>query len=445
MNYKTSFLATFLIISFLFYNCDSSTETNEPTDITEDIDDTEPVLSSSPNILLIIADDFGKDATPNYTEGSIKPTMPNLESLISSGITFDNLWSYPVCTPTRASILTGKYGLRTEVLQVGDQISTSETSIQEYIDINTQNEYATALIGKWHLSNNAQDPSSMGIDYFAGLLQGGVQSYTNWNLVENGQSTTSSEYTTTKFTDLAINWVEDQTKPWFLWLAYNAPHTPFHLAPSNLHLQGNLPSDDGSIDANPLPYFLSAVEAMDHEMGRLLNSLTPEEIANTIIIFIGDNGTPNRVTQLPYVTMRSKGSIYQGGINVPMVISGLGVNRMGEREAALIHTTDLFATIAEISGVSIQEINNSKSFYDLLSNSNATKREFVYTERSQNGVSYAIRNSSYKLIVHENGGQEFFNLFVDPYETNDLIGTTLSSSASSAKIDLELEAINIRM
>ena len=234
MNYKTSFLATFLIISFLFYNCDSSTETNEPTDITEDIDDTEPVLSSSPNILLIIADDFGKDATPNYTEGSIKPTMPNLESLISSGITFDNLWSYPVCTPTRASILTGKYGLRTEVLQVGDQISTSETSIQEYLDINTQNEYATALIGKWHLSNNAQDPSSMGIDYFAGLLQGGVQSYTNWNLVENGQSTTSSEYTTTKFTDLAINWVEDQTKPWFLWLAYNAPHTPFHLAPSNL-------------------------------------------------------------------------------------------------------------------------------------------------------------------------------------------------------------------
>tara|TARA_B100000767_G_C19371378_1_gene372025 strand:+ start:292 stop:510 length:219 start_codon:yes stop_codon:yes gene_type:complete len=72
------------------------------------------------------------------------------------------------------------------------------------------------------------------------------------------------------------------------------------------------------------------MEAMDHEMGRLLNSLTPEEIANTIIIFIGDNGTPNRVTQLPYVTMRSKGSIYQGGINVPMVISGLGVNRMGE-------------------------------------------------------------------------------------------------------------------
>ncbi|CAI8434601.1 MAG: Choline-sulfatase [Flavobacterium sp. SCGC AAA160-P02] len=439
MNFRTLFLDILVMSSFLFFSCNSSTEAIEDTDTPD------PVLSESPNILLIIADDFGKDATPNYTEGTIKPTMPNLQNLVSSGITFDNLWSYPLCSPTRASILTGKYGFKTGVLEVGDHISTSETSVQEYLDIYTENEYATALVGKWHLSNNIQDPQTMGIDYFAGLLRGGVQSYTNWNLVENGQTTNSTEYTTTKFTDLAINWLDNQTKPWFLWLAYNAPHTPFHLAPPNLHTQGNLPSDEGSIDANPLPYFLSAVEAMDTEMGRLIDSLTPEERANTIIIFIGDNGTPNQVTQLPYIAMRSKGSIYQGGVNVPMVISGLGVTRMGEREAALIHTTDLFATISEISGVSTQEIHNSHSFYDLLSDSNATTREFVYTERSSNGVSYAIRNSSYKLIVHENGGQEFYNLSVDPYETNDLIGTTLSSSALTAKNDLEVEATNIRM
>ena len=432
-----------LLICFFSFGCSPSTET-ENIDIDTDID-TDPVLSTKANILLLIADDFGKDATPNYPEGSIKPNMPNLESLISSGITFDNLWSYPVCTPTRASILTGTYGFRTGVLEVGDQISTSETSIQEYLDTYTQNEYATALIGKWHLSNNIQDPLFMGIDYFAGLLQGGVQSYTNWNLIENGQTSNSSEYTTTKFTDLAINWVDDQTKPWFLWLAYNAPHTPFHLAPSNLHSQGNLPSDEGSIDVNPLPYFLSAVEAMDSEMGRLINSLSDEERANTVIIFIGDNGTPNGVTQLPYRAMRSKGSIYQGGVNVPMIIAGSGVNRIGEREAALIHTTDLFATIAEISGVSIEEINNSKSFYNLLSDSTASKREFVYTERSNNGVSYAIRNSIYKLIVHENGNQEFYNLLDDPYEINDLIDTALSSDALSAKSDLEIEANIIRM
>tara|TARA_B110000003_G_scaffold209487_1_gene208392 strand:- start:5413 stop:6717 length:1305 start_codon:yes stop_codon:yes gene_type:complete len=434
MNFKIFFL----IISFLFFSCDPSNETDES--LADSLE-----LPTSPNILLIIADDFGKDASPNYIEGNIKPNMPNLESLISSGITFDNLWSYPVCTPTRASILTGKYGFRTGVLEVGNQISTNEISIQEYIDINTQNEYATAMIGKWHLSNDPQDPLSMSIDYFAGILQGGVQSYTNWNLVENGQTLNSSEYTTTKFTDLAINWLDDQTKPWFLWLAYNAPHTPFHLAPLHLHSHGNLPSDEGSIDSNPLPYFFSAVEAMDNEMGRLINSLSTEERENTIIIFIGDNGTPNRVTQLPFRAMRSKGSIYQGGINVPMIISGLGVNRIGEREAALIQTTDLYATIARITGVSIEEIHNSKSFYKLLSNSTASKREFVYTERSNNGVSYAIRNSNYKLIVDENGNEEFYNLSIDPYEANDLIGSTLNSSALSAKNELEIEATKIRM
>tara|TARA_R110001632_G_scaffold10559_4_gene39021 strand:+ start:4193 stop:5506 length:1314 start_codon:yes stop_codon:yes gene_type:complete len=436
MNLKS--IPFYILVSIFFLGCSSSTD---PEDITLTPD---PVVSSKPNILLIIADDLGKDATPNYTEGIMKPTMPNLQSLISSGITFDNLWSYAVCTPTRASIITGKYGLNTGVLEVGDQISTSETSIQEYINTNTGDDYATAIIGKWHLSNNISDPTTMGVDYFAGLLNGGVQSYTNWNLVENGQSNLSTEYTTTKFTDLAIDWVAVQTKPWFLWLAYNAPHTPFHLAPTNLHSQGNLPSDQASIDANPTPYFLSAIEAMDSEMGRLLDSLPVEERANTIVIFIGDNGTPGQVAQTPYSRLKAKGSIYQGGVNVPMIVSGLGVNRMGERELALIHTADLFATIAKISGVSVQEINNSTSFYDLLSDSNAIQRAFVYTEKSDNGISYTIRDDNYKLIKNSDGTEEFYNLSIDAYENSNLIGTTLSTEAITAKNALEVEVANIR-
>jgi len=437
MNFKSIYLPIFLF--FLTVSCNTSPESEII------IDDPVSIVSSKPNIILIIADDLGKDATPNYTEGITKPFMPNLQNLISTGITFDNLWSYSVCTPTRASILTGKYGVNTGVLEVGDQISTSETSIQDYIAINTGNDYATAIVGKWHLSNSISDPTNMGIDYYAGLLNGGVQSYTNWNLVENGQSNTSTEYTTTKFTDLAINWIDNQSKPWFLWLAYNAPHTPFHLAPINLHSQGNLPSDQASIDANLTPYFLSAVEAMDSEMGRLFDSLTTEERENTVIIFIGDNGTPGQVVQSPYNRFRAKGSIYQGGVNVPMIVAGLGVNRMGERESALIHTADLFATIAEISGISVQEINNSSSFYNLLSNSNADQREFVYTEKSDNGISYTVRNGVYKLIVNSDGSEEFYNLLNDAYETNNLIGTVLSNEASDAKLLLELEADRIRL
>ncbi len=437
MKLRSIFLS---LLALIMFSCSSSVEEV----IDDPIDDSDPVTSSKPNILLVIADDLGKDAMINYTEGSVKPMMPTLQSLITSGITFDNLWSYPVCTPTRASILTGKYGLRTGVLEVGDNISTAETSLQEYIDTHTGNEYTTAIIGKWHLSNTISDPTTMGIDYYAGILNGGVQSYTNWNLVENGQSGNSTEYTTTKFVDLAVDWVGDQTKPWFLWLAFNAPHTPFHLAPTGLHSQGNLPTDQASIDANPLPYYMSAVEAMDSELGRFLNSLSTEERNNTIIIFIGDNGTPNQVAQSPYSAMRAKGSIYQGGVNVPMVVSGIGVNRFGARESALVHTADLFATISSIAGATVQEIQDSYSFYDLLSDENATERDFVYTERSSNGVSYTIRNFGYKLIVHENGNQEFYNLTTDAYETNNLIGTSLSTEASAAKTALEAEAAIIR-
>ncbi|MDG1171207.1 MAG: sulfatase-like hydrolase/transferase [Polaribacter sp.] len=101
-------------------NCSSSPE------ITED-----PIKEHSntkPNMLLIIADDVSKDAVPTYTEGIIKANMPNLQGLIITGITFDNVWAYPVCSPTRASIITGKYGFKTGVLKVEDPISLSEIS-----------------------------------------------------------------------------------------------------------------------------------------------------------------------------------------------------------------------------------------------------------------------------------------------------------------------------
>ena len=311
----------FIAVAFctLFFACSTENE-DVPEDAEGDGEATENPLeepseepsSDTPNILLIIADDMGLDASPGYDIGNLKPNMPTLGVMMSSGITFDNFWAYPTCTPSRASMLTGTHGLRTNVLKVGDELATSETSIQRYLDENVAGVYSTALVGKWHLSRDANQPIAMGIDYFAGILGGGVDDYYNWSLVENGTTGNSTEYVTTKLTDLAIDWVADQSQPWFLWLAYNAPHVPFHLPPSNLHSQGDLPTDQASIDANPLPYYLAAIEAMDSEMGRLLTSMSQEERDNTLIIFIGDNGTPNQVRQ-EYANRRVKGTVYQGG------------------------------------------------------------------------------------------------------------------------------------
>ena len=183
------------------------------------------------------------------------------------------------------------------------------------------------------------------------MTQSGVESYYNWQHTENGQVSTSNEYATSKLTDDAITWINDQEQPWFLWLAYNAPHTPFHAPPSDLHYQGSLPEDQASIDTNPLPYYLAAIEAIDSEMGRLFNSISSEDLENTVIIFLGDNGTPGQVVQ-QYHSQRAKGSLYKGGINVPMIISGKGGNRINAQVDALISTTDLFATISELCGIS---------------------------------------------------------------------------------------------
>jgi arylsulfatase A-like enzyme len=408
----------------------------------------EPITTTNqkPNILLIIADDMGLDAAPGYSIGATKPYMPTINNIINNGILFNNFWVNPACTPTRASIITGKYGFRTNVTKVGDHLATSEMSLQKYISNNTS--YSNAVIGKWHLSNDANHPTEMGVDYYAGSLGGGVASYTNWSFIQNGQTSNSQEYTTTKFTNLSIDWINNQTSPWFLWLAYNAPHTPFHFPPENLHHQGALPTDQASINANPLPYYLAMLEAMDTEIGRLLNAMSQEEKDNTIIIFIGDNGTPNTVTQ-EFNSKRSKGTVYKGGINVPMYISGHGVSRINEQENALINSTDLYSTIANIAGINTTNINDSKSFYSLLSGDNSNSREYIYSEigGSASESDYTIRNKTHKYIKFSNGDEALFDLSSNPMENPNLLNANqlpLSSQDESIKNELTSKLLEIR-
>lgn len=215
-----------------------------------------PTFTNQPNILLIIADDIGIEACPGYNIGAIKPNIPNLENLADNGLTFYNSWASPLCSPTRATILTGRYGYRTGVLNAEDAstIDISEKTIQTFLDENTNSAYSHAIIGKWHLSNNEPNrPNEMGVNYFAGLISGAVQNYNNWLFTGNGQNKPIDDYITTKITDLAIDWIGNQSNPWFCWVAYNAAHTPFHLPPSYMHSQGNLPTDKSSIESNHTP------------------------------------------------------------------------------------------------------------------------------------------------------------------------------------------------
>ena len=397
-----------------------------------------------PNILLIISDDVGKDATQGFSEGSIKPNTPMLDKIRSEGVTFNNLWVNPTCSPTRASIITGKYGYRTGVKWANDELSETETILQKYINEQTNSRYATAVIGKWHLSgdNSGINPESFGLDYYAGLIRGAVQDYYQWQLTEDGIGSLQTGYATEVFTNLSIDWINNQSKPWFLWLAYNAPHTPFHVPPAEMHSQGNLPEYAGGLD--PMPYYMAAIEAMDYQIGRLLKAIPQDELSNTIIIYLGDNGTPNQVAQSPYSSSTVKGSLFQGGINVPMYICGAGVYRKGEEDNNLICSTDLFSTIANIAGIGSFEIHDSKSFRSLLKVETA-HRDFQYSEMNDGTNDlWTISNGEFKLIVNANGNKMMFDLINDPYENNDLLDSTLSSEADAAKLELEAEFALIR-
>ena len=391
-----------------------------------------------PNILLIIADDLGIDVTNGYQQNDRMPTTPNLDALRANGLTFTNTWAAPQCTPARASIMSGKYGIKTGVMRPPGNLDLVHQSLFNKISASTNGEYAGAVIGKWHISNpvDFDHPMQHGIDHYEGLFTASVDDYYAWDKVENGVLTTSTEYVTTDLTNSAIDWIDNQEDPWFLWLAHPAPHGPFHVPPSDLFTVSNT--------NNNLGKYLAAIEAMDHEIGRLLNSMDSATRDNTVIIFVGDNGTPGPVIQ-HFPSNHAKGSMYEGGIRVPLFIAGKGVARMNEVDNNLNHVADLYATILELTGEPLNGgIHNSMSLKPLLSCETELNRPYIYTDyRDGNVLTWAVRNEEYKFIADENGSLEFYKISEDLLEENNLIGN-MTTAEETLLAAMQLEAQTIR-
>ncbi len=395
-----------------------------------------PVASSDkPNILLIIADDQGLDSSNQYSYSQDKPRTPVLDGLASSGVVFDNLWATPSCTTTRGSLITGQHGVHSGISFVPAVMNTSTNTIQRYLRANAASaSYQTAVIGKWHLGggNPANShPTDSGVGYYAGNITGVLPDYFSWPLVQDGRTTTSTVYHTTKITDLAVDWVSKQSQPWFLWLAYSAPHDPFHLPPANLHSRTNLTGTTADIAARRREYYLAAIEAMDTEIGRLLSTMNAATRANTLIVYIGDNGTPIQVVDANvYTRGKSKDTLYEGGIRVPMIASGKGVGRSNAREPALINTVDFYATIANIAGNPVTQLNDGYSFASLLQSGGTAARQYNYSEFQSDTVNgWVVRNSQYKLLQNLNGTQELYDISKDLKEQTNLLGSGADYSA----------------
>ena len=461
--------------------------------------------SSSPNFLLLIGDDMGVETLSCYGVGTEVAYTPNIDKLCASGVRFDNFWAQPVCSPTRASLLTGQFGFRNGVgtpagtptgvdwdlpedtsgvavigggggggggaaagggqaMGMGQAMGTGGGagvggrpsiradvySMLNALKADEAKGYTTAAVGKWHLANDENGglnhPERVGFDYYAGGLQSAPANYYAWSKTVNGANPVgSTTYATTDVVDESVAWLEARgDEPWFLWVAFNAPHTPVQLPPKELlKSEKSLSlSPAGGPDADEHAYFNAMIEAMDTEIGRLLDTIDDETLANTYVMFLGDNGTTGSVIKPPFYQGNSKGSVYQGGVSVPFMVAGPGIDA-GRTTGAMGNVADMYATVLELADA-VAEANipedlvlDSVSLAPVILGKQDSARDFNYADhfgatRTGDSNERAIRNERYKL-VHDlaNEKEELFDLEIDPYEHNDLLASNLSPEAQT--------------
>ena len=311
---------------------------------------------------------------------------------------------------------------------------------------------AHANFGKWHLADDdnggSDSPNLLGWGHYEGLISGDLSSYFRYQETLNGTQQLVENYATSEVVDDALAWVVQQDGQWVMWLGFNAPHEPYHLPPSELHSQGDLSGEAEEIEEDPLPYFKAMLEALDTEIGRLLETLGEEVLSDTHVVFLGDNGSAYNVNQGIYPGHRSKGSVYQGGIHVPLVVSGPIVEDPGRHSQQLVSVNDIFATLLELEGIDWRNdlpagvLVDSYSLVPALQSSSPDpeSREWAMAERlgerTEGGHQRALRLGDYKLIELSDTQHRLYDLATDPLETIDLIEATLSPSEQSVYEEL---------
>lgn len=405
-------------------------------------------------IVLWIADDLGAISTAAYSDvypASSYADTRVLDRICNAGVRFENAWSSPMCTPTRGSILTGRYGFRTNLggaqtnvanLQPDIRPAEAQWSLPNLIALYGHPQTELASYGKWHLGvGPAIDgncaPHTFGWDRYGGKIEGAqLDSYENWEYhsalppTQPGSACTEgvqtvTQYATARNVDDAIAFVQSVGEaPFVLWLAFNAPHSPWQIppplggqAPMWAVPAGNPRSDyvswykelpecpEGDPVCNQIsgntPWFEAMVSNMDFEFDRLMQALgapsgrLPDDV---LVIAIGDNGTDNRampaaVGGVPLdPDMPAKQTVYEQGVRVPMCAAGAGVDYPGNVSDP-VNLVDLYATILEAAGVPervwrahVQQIapgtrHDSQSLWPYLNGVRAPQpREFIYTE-----------------------------------------------------------------
>lgn len=485
--------------------------------------------ATRPNILLIISDDIGIDATtgmypgllesltrrygpaghdhPAYRSISGQPaSTPNLDQLARQGITFSNVWAQPFCSPTRASILTGLFAGKVNVINYADPLSQHHSSFVQ--QLKDEGGYSTGLFGKWHLSGmpgGAQSypgmkPKEAGFEYFRGNLHAAIRGYWDYEYFGQDAATPADQWRTespplkslpgigpTRFADVvkvadALDWIGGReraapAKPWFAWVAFNLAHATSNQQPSAMAVpdealldapsRAEMRACNGTFGTNTTgscsgeALNRAMTNAHDTLIGKLLAGVEALD-ANTIVIYVGDNGTPmygrpnlDMIDSL-YITRkgRGKGTAYESGARVPLAIRGPGIGA-GRSSSEYVHVVDLFPTILGMAGLQVPAKVSSGdgrgsldvdgvSLLPIVDGKAQRLRDpdqgYLLTESlnlmTNSTRQVAARNGTYKVICTEKVERDacqFFNLALDPLEEFPLARPVTCGSGLAVK------------
>jgi len=398
--------------------------------------------ASRPNVVLILADDLGWTDLGCY--GSDLYRTPHLDRLAADGARFtQNYSACTVCSPTRAALLTGKYPARVHItdwipgrmpenprLIVPDfnkQLPHDEVTLAELFK---DAGYTTASIGKWHLGGEGFEPTTQGFDVnIAGTNSGGPPSYIAPFKIPSLPEGKPGEYLTDRIGEEAVRWIDQvKDRPFFLYMPHFAVHTPIQPRP-DLFAKYQAIERKSLVHQNAA--YAAMLESLDNTVGQVRAKLDELKLSdNTLVIFTSDNG--GRVPTTSNKPLRvGKGSCYEGGVRVPLIIHWPGVTRAGHTIDTPVITMDLLPTIAEIAGLSIPTSvkPDGVSLTPLLRGSGPLAERPLYwhyphyQHYQQGGTTpyAAVRSGDFKLIEFmADGRTELYNIKADIGEQHDL-------------------------
>jgi arylsulfatase A-like enzyme len=398
----------------------------------------EQTASGKPNIVMILVDDLGYGDLSSYGAADLK--TPNIDRLVAAGVRFDNFYANcPVCSPTRASLLTGRYP---DLVGVPGVIRTHITNNWGYLapkavllpKLLKPAGYHTAIVGKWHLGlASPNTPNERGFDHFHGFLGDMMDDYYkhrrhgNNYMRLNNKEIHPEGHATELFTQWATDYIKQRAKsdqPFFLYLAYNAPHTP--IQPPADWIERVKAREPGISDKRAK--LVALIEHLDDGIGKVIAALKDSGATdNTLVIFTSDNGGQLNVGANNGSLRAGKQDMYEGGIRVPMCAVWPGKIKPGSRSERIALTMDLFPTICEAAGANInQQIDGRSILPTLLGKSQPAEDRFLFWVRREGGryggrAYYAMRYGDYKLVQNSPFElMQLYNLKADPQEQNPL-------------------------